>query len=380
MRRLQLGFVGGGQGGLIGEVHANGARLSNRWDVVAGALSSDSAKARSSGKAWMLAEDRIYTDFNTMAQREGEREDGIDAVVIATPNYLHHPVAMAFMDAGIHIISDKPLTLNSTLADELVEKQKSTGVVFAVTYVYASHVMVRQIRAMVRNGLLGELKQIHVEYFQEGAIDVTDQGENAAPWRLDPDMNGPSFTVGDIGTHAIQLAEFASNLQAMALRAEFHVSGAPKAMEDTAFMNLKFAGDVPGTLMVSQAAAGNHCGLKVRLFGTKAGLEWEQENPESIKFTPIDAPAQIISRGYTAGMDDAVASQFVRMPRGHPEALTDAWANLYLEIAQAIEAHKTDGAVRALPSEFPTVEDGAHGVRFVEAAIKSNASGQWVEY
>ncbi|MBX2835452.1 MAG: Gfo/Idh/MocA family oxidoreductase [Gammaproteobacteria bacterium] len=379
MGRLSLGFVGGGQGGLIGEVHANGARLSNRWTVVAGALSSNPDNALKSGRAWMLDDDRIYTDYRDMAEREGARDDGIDAVVIATPNYLHHPVAMAFMDQGIHIISDKPLTLNSSLASELVEKQKQTGVIFALTYAYASHVMVRQARAMVKQGLLGELRQIHVEYLQEGAIHVTDEGAEASPWRLDPEKNGPSFTVADIGTHAIQLAEFASTLKSTSLRADFHVTGAAKSMEDTAFMNLKFQGNVPGTLIVSQAAAGTHCGLRVRLFGTKAGLEWNQEAPETLAFMPIDAPCQTIARGYSAGMDETLASQFVRMPRGHPEALTDAWANLYLEVADAIDAHNS-GCSPSYPLEYPNVLDGAHGVRFVEAAIQSNHEDRWVDY
>ena len=376
-RHLRLGFVGGGQGAFIGEVHANGARLSNRWQIVAGALSSDPERARASGRAWMLAEDRSYSDYREMARAEAARPDGIEAVVITTPNHLHHPVAAAFMDAGIDIISDKPLT--STMADalDLVRRQRETGLVFGVTYAYAAHAMVRQAREMIRLGMLGTVRQIHVEYFQEWALELSDQVE-PKPWRLDPAKVGRAFTVGDIGTHAMHLAAFATGLDVERVRAEFHVSGQPKALEDTAFMHLRFAGGVPGTLMVSQAAAGTQCGLKLRVFGTQGGLEWEQEKPEFLRFTPFDAPTQVYGRGYGGGMLDA-AVRFVRMPRGHPEALTDAWANLYTELAVAIEARRAGTPLPAGLLNFPTVWEGAQGVRFVQAAIESNDSGQWVD-
>jgi predicted dehydrogenase len=376
-RRLRLGFVGGGQGALIGEIHANGARLSNRWDVVAGALSSDPERSRRSGEHWMLPADRIYTDFHEMAAREAARADGIDAVVIATPNHLHHAVATTFLEAGIDIISDKPLTTNLTDALDLVRRQKETGLVFAVSYAYASHAMVRQAREMIRAGMLGEIRQIHVEYFQEWAVNLTDE-EGGAPWRLDPAKVGPAFTVGDIGTHAYHLACFATGRDADQVRAQFHVSGKPKALEDTAFMHLRFEGNVPGTLMVSQAAAGTQCGLRLRVFGTLAGLEWDQENPDTLRFTPLDSPTQVIGRGYGAGMLEP-AIRFVRMPRGHPEALTDAWANLYTEAAVAIDARRSGQTLPEGLLAYPNVTDGAKGVKFIEAAIQSNASGDWAD-
>ncbi len=376
-RLLRLGFVGGGEGALIGAVHANGARLSNRWRIVAGALSSDPERARRSGRAWMLDEDRIYTDYRDMARREAVRPDGIDAVVIATPNHLHHAAAAAFMDAGIDVISDKPLTVTLDDALDLVRRQRESGLVFGVTYAYASHAMARQAREMIRAGLLGELRQIHVEYFQEWAIGVSGEaGER--PWRLDPAVVGPSFTTGDIGTHAMHLAAFATGRDVESVRAQFHVSGRPKELEDTAFMHLRFAGGVPGTLMVSQAAAGAQCGLRLRVFGSLAGLEWSQENPEHLYFTPLDSPTQIISRGYGAGMAPA-AARFVRMPRGHPEALTDAWANLYTELAIAVDARRSGVALPEGMLAYPDVVDGAKGVKFVQAAVRSNATGEWVD-
>jgi predicted dehydrogenase len=375
-RRLRLGFVGGGQGALIGQVHANGARLSNRWDIVAGALSSNSERAKASGKAWLLADDRVYSDYREMARAEAGREDGIEAVSIVTPNHLHAPIAKAFMDVGIDVISDKPLTTTFEEALSLAKAQDDSGVVFGVTYAYSAHVMVRQAQAMVRGGDLGDIRQIHVEYFQDWAMDITDQGDDA-PWRLNVAQNGPSFTVGDIGTHAEHLARFVSGLRIEAVRADFHVTGQPKALEDTAFMQLRFEGGVPGTLMVSQTMAGSQCGLRLRVCGTKASLEWHQEQPEFLHLRAIGAPEQIISRGHGAGMSPAT-ERLLRMPRGHPEALTDAWANLYLEFAVAIQARREG---RELPTDFlayPTIADGVDGMRFVEAAIKSNLTDAWV--
>lgn len=375
-RKLRLGFVGGGRGALIGQVHANGARLANRWDIVAGALSSDPERARASGKDWGFAEDRIYSDFREMAKSEAVREDGIDAVAIVTPNHTHADIAMAFMDVGIHVISDKPLTTTVEDAEALVAKQEETDVIFGVTYAYASYHMIRQAKAMVARGMIGEVRQIHVEYFQEWAMELTDQ-DGEIPWRLNVENSGGVFTVGDIGTHAEHLATFVSGLDLEALRADFHVVGKAKALEDTAFMNLRFSGGVPGTLMVSQCFPGSHCGLRLRVVGTKATLDWEQENPETLKFFPVGAPAQLISRGHGAGMMPE-AERFVRMPRGHPEALTDAWANLYLELGVAVGA-RIDGI--DLPPDlldFPDISCGLQGVRFCEASLKSSQTGEWV--
>jgi predicted dehydrogenase len=378
-RRLRLGFVGGGRGSFIGEVHANGARLSNRFDIVAGALSSHPETARQSGADWLLPPDRVYTSYREMAEREASRTDGIKAVAITTPNDTHHPIAAAFLDKGIDVICDKPLT--SALGDalDLVERQRRSGMVFAVTYAYAAHAMVRQARAMVREGAVGRIRQVHVEYFQEWALNAPAGAAKGAEWRLDRNRVGAGFTTGDIGTHAYHLACFVTGLAAERVRADFHVSGYAKPMEDTAFMHLRFAGDVPGTLMVSQAAAGTHCGLRLRIFGDQAGLEWEQENPEYLHFRPVGEPGRTISRGFGAGMGVA-ASRLVRMPRGHPEALTDAWANLYTEFAIAVDARRNGETLPEGLLEYPTIRDGALGVKFVEAAAESSAAGGvWVD-
>lgn len=373
-RRLRLGIVGGGQGSFIGKVHARGARLSNRWDVVAGALSSRREVALSSGREWLLPEDRTYTDFRTMAEREATRPDGIDAVAITTPNHSHHEIACAFMEKGIDVITDKPLTTNLEDALDLVRRQKETGLVFGVTYSYAANAMVRQARAMIREGLLGELKQIHVEYFQEWAMTPPEKSGAGAMWRINPDLVGKAFTTGDIGTHCHHLGSFVTGLPMIAVRAEFHTVGPPKPLEDTAFMHVRYKGNIPGTIMVCQAAAGTHCGLKIRVFGDKASLEWNQEEPEYLHFRPFNAPAQLLTRGEGAGVG-VHAARFVHMPRGHPEALSDAWGNLYEEFAIAIHARRTGTEIPAGMLEYPNVWDGALGVKFVDAAAESNRLG-----
>lgn len=374
--RLKLGLVGGGIGSFIGEIHATGARLSDRWELVAGAMSSDPDRSLASGRAWRLAEDRIYANHEAMAEAEAARPDGIDAVVIATPNHTHVPIARSFMRRGIHVICDKPLCNSLAEADGLADLQRQTGVIFAVSYCYASHAMVRQIREMIAAGELGRICQVHVEYFQDWALAMEEAGGSAKPWRLDPAHGGQSFTTADIGTHACHLASFTTGLKLEALSASFHIVGSPKPMEDTAFIQLRFEGGVPGTLMTSQAAAGTHCDLRIRIFGEKASLEWRQEQPEILWFAKPGAPKVMLTRG-DLGCGEAV-HRLKRLRAGFPEGLNDAWSNLYTEIGVAIDARKRGEPDRPDLVAFPDLEDGLAGVRFVEAAVRSNAAGgEW---
>jgi predicted dehydrogenase len=377
LRRLRLGMVGGGQGSFIGKVHARGARLSNRWDVVAGALSSRPEVALQSGREWLFDEDRIYTDYREMAAKEAARSDGIDAVAITTPNRSHHEIACAFMDKGIDVISDKPLTTTVEDALDLVRRQRETGLVFGVTYAYAANAMVRQARAMIRNGMLGNLKQVHVEYFQEWAMVPPAEGGPGSVWRANPDLVGRAFTTGDIGTHCHHLGTFVTGLRMDSVRAEFHRIGPPRPLEDTAFMHVRYDGDIPGTIMISQVAAGTHCGLRIRAFGDLASLEWNQEDPEHLHFKPFNAPAQLLTRGEGAAVG-IEAARFVHLPRGHPEALSDAWGNLYEELAIAVDARRNGVVVPEGLLEYPDVWEGALGVKFIEAASQSSLSGgEW---
>ena len=375
VRRLRLGIVGGGR---IAGTQTAAARLSNRWDVVAGALSSDPEKVTTKAAEFYIEADRAYASFEEMAKAEADRTDGVDAVMITTPNNLHHAAAGAMLDHGIHVLCDKPLTNEIGEADDLIARTKATECVFGVSYVMSCYPMIRQAREIVASGALGRINQIHVEFMQDWMIP---DGSHDAPhvkWRLDPKVSGPTSCVGDIGTHAAHLAQFVSGLRMTELRAEFHVCGAPKPLEDTVFMATRYENDVPGTLMATRLASGNRGGLRLRVFGSDGGLEWDMEDNERLKLNRFGEPDQIISRGHGHGVSSKT-ERFVRTARGFPEGLMEAWANLYTEFAMAIAARK-DG--RQTPPDWlglPGVEDGADGVRFIHAAVKSNsAGGAWV--
>lgn len=377
-RRLRLGMVGGGRGALVGQWHAGGARLSGRWDIVAGALSSDPETARASGRDWLFAEDRIHTDFRHMAADESARPDGIDAVAICTPNFLHRPVAEAFMEAGIDVICDKPVALSREECAAMEEVRDRAGVVFAVTYPYAYHPMAVQAQAMIAEGAIGAVRQVMVEYVQDGRTGAFDPGARRLAWRLDPGRGGRTATTGDIGTHAVHLMEFVTGQRIARLRADFHVCGCEKPMEDTAFVNFSLANGAPGAMWLSQAAAGNSCGLRLRVYGEKGGIEWDQEDPERLHVNMLGAPRQTILRGHGAGMHPR-AERMIRLPRGHGEALPDAWANLYVECAIAIEARRDGHDLPAGLLNLPDLADGARGVDFFHAAADSNdTGGVWV--
>ena len=376
-KRLSLGFVGGGKGGLIGEVHANGARLSNRWNIVAGCLSSNPKKAISSGRQWMISEDRIYTNFKNMALKESTRDDGIDAVVIVTPNILHYPIAKEFITRGINIISDKPLCINSKEAKELVRLRKKHNVFFGITYPYSFHSMAKQAKAMIQKGKIGKIRQAHVEYFQEWATFISDKNKKNIPWRLNKKISGYSFTTADIGTHAYQLLTYLTGKKVKSLLSNFYVTGQPKKMEDTAFMHLELENQIPATLMISQSMIGQHCGLSIRIAGDKGYIEWHQENPEKLIFSTYNKTKQILSRGYGDFIDKSIYP-FIRMPAGHPEALTDAWANLYISFANGLDSHNNKKDLKKV-SYYPSIDEGVSGVEFVEAAIESNKKKKWVK-
>ena len=377
-RRLRLGMVGGA-GGFIGPLHADGARLSGRWEIVAGALSSDPRRARDAAANWNLPSERAYASYKEMAMREAERPDSIDAVAITTPNASHHEICVAFLERGFDIICDKPLTTNLADALDLVERQRRAGVVFGVTHGFAAFAMVRQAREMVRAGELGRIRQIHIEFTQDWAVAPIPPDHKGGVWRIDPKLAGPSLTTADIGVHAHHMACFVSGLVLTSLRADLHVCGSPKPLDDTAFMHLRFAGNVLGTLFVSQAATGTNCNIRLRIFGEKAGLEWNHEYPDFLRFNRLNEPAQIIVRGPGAGMS-AAASRFNRVPRGNPQGWVDAWAGLYTEFAIAIEARRSGTRVPDGLLAYPTVVDGARGIKFLEAALESHrAGGAWVD-
>ncbi len=373
-RRLRLGVVGGGR---ISKTQAMAARLTDRWEIVAGALSSDSSMAISLGAQWDLDKERCYSDFSRMAKSEAERVDGIDAVMITTPNHLHYDAAKAFIEAGIHVICEKPLTNHYSQAEELVSLCDDHNVIFAVCYTMSAFPMIRQAREIIKDGALGTINQIHAEFMQDWMTSDTGADAPHVKWRLDPARSGPTSCVGDIGTHAAHLAQFVSGLQMTDLRAEFHVCGAPKPLEDTAFMMTRFDHKVPGTLMATRLAPGNRGGLRLRIFGSKGGLEWDLENCECLKLNIFGQPDQIITRGHGHGISKHIEN-FVRTGRGFPEGLIEAWANLYTEFAIAIGASADNIALEEGYLSYPTIAEGAWGVQFIEAAVQSHQQdGRW---
>ncbi|THK33677.1 Gfo/Idh/MocA family oxidoreductase [Ensifer sp. MPMI2T] len=377
-RRLRLGFIGGGRGGLVGRWHFAGARLSNHWEIVAGALSSDPDNAHASAGEWMIAPERSYSDWNAMATAEAAKDNGIEAVSIVTPNWTHHRIATAFLKAGIDVILDKPMTTTVSDAKELVELQRATDRLVIMTYPYAHHAMVRQAKHMIRNGAVGTVRQAHVEYVQEWATGPFSSDAKGALWRQDPEKVGRTSATGDIGTHAYHLLHTVTGQDIVRLRAEFHNCGAPKAMEDTAYITFRLENGAPGILLVTQAAPGQYCGLRIRVWGDRGGLEWDQERPEVLRYVPLREQEQIFVRGHGGGVLPE-AERLVHLPRGHGEALVDAWANLYAEAGLAIAARRTGYALAKDSVELSGVEDGLKGMLFIDACADSHESGgSWV--
>jgi len=374
-RRLRIGIVGGGR---IAVTQAMAARLSHCWEVIAGALSSDPQTAKIRGADWYLAEDRCYSSYQEMARTEAQRPDGIDAVMITTPNHVHYDVACYFLKAGIDVLCDKPLTNDFSEAADLVQLTHQTRQVFGVGYAMASFPMVRQAREMVKNGAIGKVCQIHVEFMQDWMIPEDVAQADHVKWRLDPARSGRTSCTGDIGTHAQHLAAFVSGLEMTHLRAEMHVCGAPKALEDTVFMMTRFAGDVPGTLLATRIASGNRGGLRLRVFGREGGIEWDMEQAEFLKFNRYGEPDQILSRGQGHGLEPCV-ERLTRTGRGFPEGIIEAWGNLYTEFAMAVAVRRDGVSMPVDWLNYPTVEQGAQGVRFIDAAVESHqAGGAWV--
>jgi predicted dehydrogenase len=378
-RRLRLGMVGGGRGGFIGAVHRYAARLDDRYELVAGALSSNPALAKESAAEQHIAPDRAYTDFAAMAQAEARRGDGIDVVAVVTPNHLHARVAHAFLDAGIHVICDKPLTTNIGDAERLVSKVEQTGLTFALTHNYSGYPMVRHARELVATGELGAVRTVQVEYAQEWlSTRLEESGQKQAEWRTDPTRSGPTGAVGDIGSHAFHLAEFVLGTSCHALLAELSVFVDGRSLDDDARMLLRFEGGARGALWCSQVAPGNENALRLRVYGEKAGLEWSQEQPNALRFSRLGEAPQTVTRGGPAA--GAAAAHATRIPAGHPEGYLEGFAQLYTDTAEQIAA-RLEG--RPPPADcllVPGVRDGLRGVRFIAAAVESSTSGgRWIE-
>ena len=366
---LRAGIVGGGSGAFIGAVHRIAAELDSQAQIVAGAMSADPETARTSAANWNL--ERSYDSFANMAEKEAELADGIDFVIVATPNHLHAPVATAFLEAGIHVACDKPLADTLEAAQSIAESVAESGRLFALTQTYTGYPMVREARDFVQSGRLGELRKVQVEYNQDWLKDpIENSGNKQAAWRLDPKRSGISCCVGDIGTHAQNLLEFVSGRKIESVCAELTSFVTGRQLDDDASMLLRLEGGARGTLIASQVACGEENSLTIRLYGTLAGLEWHQLEPNTLIIKPSDKPWERWRTG--AGYLGESAAQSARTPPGHPEGYLESFANIYIDFIADVRRV----AAGASPlRNYPGVEEGVQSMRFVDAAVKSSANG-----
>ncbi|MFH0919686.1 MAG: Gfo/Idh/MocA family oxidoreductase [Fibrobacterota bacterium] len=372
-RKLRAGIVGGGKGAFIGTVHRIAAQLDNEAEVVAGALSSDPAKAEASARDWYLQ--RSYASFEKMAEEESRRTDGIDFVIIATPNHLHYPIIRAFAEKGIHIVCDKPVAFNTKEAAEIVALVKKKKIVFALTHNYTGYPLVREARDIVRSGRIGEVRKVLVEYIQDWLLQPLEKsGQKQAAWRTDPKRAGASCCVGDIGTHAENLMEYITGLKISSLCADLTTFVPGRKLEDDANVLLRLSNGAKGILTCSQIAAGEENGLSIRIYGTKAGLEWRQMEPNCLYLKWPGAPIQTLRPGKPYLSKPTLEAG--RIPSGHPEAFLEAFANIYKGAIADIRNAKTG---KALQKNYPGAKDGLRGMRFIEACVKSSKQGaKWV--
>jgi predicted dehydrogenase len=367
-------MVGGGNGAFIGAVHRIAARLDDCYELVAGALSSDAARALASGAALHLDPDRCHTDYRAMARAEAGRADGIDVVAIVTPNHLHAPVATAFLEAGIHVICDKPLAISLDEGEALAALARARNRVFVLTHTYTGYPLVRHARELVASGAIGEVRQVHVEYAQDWMAEDASQsaGFQETNWHNDPRRAGPSGCTGDIGTHAFHIAGFVSGIQPHQLLAELHAFSPGRTLDDHVQVLLRYPNGARGTLWASQMATGSENALKLRVFGSKAALAFDQEHPNTLWLTPQGGSPQQLTRARVAG---AAARHATRIPSGHPEGYLEAFAQLYRDAAAQIHAVDAGLPVPDTAAWLPTVADGVAGLRFIEAVLASHRAG-----
>ena len=377
-RRLRYAMVGGGRGAFIGAVHRHAMALDGQYELVAGALSASPEKALASGRDLGLSDARSHGSWQALLDDELKRpaDERIDVVSIVTPNHVHHEVARAFVDAGFHVVCDKPLVHTSEQAEDLVARVAKQGTVFAVTHNYTGYPMVRQAREMVRAGVIGTIRKVVVEYHQgwlATQVEATDNKQ--AGWRMDPARSGIAGAMGDIGSHAENLAVSVTGLQIESLCADLTSFGPGRRLDDDASLLLRFAGGARGVLLASQIEIGCENDLRLRVFGERGSLDWRQEDPNQLVHAPVDGPRVVLTRN-APWLSDA-AKRACRLPAGHPEGFIEAFANLYLGVAADIRSRIERGRpAAAADAEYPRVEDGARGVRFIEKTVESSASAQ----
>ncbi len=380
-RKLRFGMIGGGRGAFIGAVHRIAAQMDGKAELVAGAFSSDAERSKLSGADLFLDPARVYGSYEEMARAESAApaDARLDFVVIVTPNHQHFPPAKLFLESGFNVVCDKPVTFNLAEAKALQKIVKKTGKVFALTHNYTGNAMVKQAREFVRNGDLGEIRKVVAEYPQGWlSTHLEASGQKQAAWRTDPKRSGAAGCIGDIGTHAENLARYITGLHLDSLCADLTTFVKGRKLDDDGNILLRFKGGAKGVLHASQISVGDENALNIRVYGTKAGLEWHQEHPNELIVKFPDKPRQIWRRGN--GYDGAAASRVTRIPAGHPEGYLEAFGNIYRDAFRAIEA-EVEGKPRPKDLDFPTIDDGVEGMAFIETAVKSAKLGaKWVKF
>ena len=371
MEKIKLGMVGGGEGAFIGEVHRIAARMDERFHLCAGALCSDPERSLKSALDLGLPEDRSYFDYKEMAISESQRDDGINFVSIVTPNHLHHPIAKAFLEVGINVICDKPMTMNSEEAQELIDISESSDLIFAVTYNYSGYPLIREAREIIKKGELGSIRIIKVEYIQDWLTEpIENTGQKQASWRVDPKKSGIGGSIGDIGTHAFHLAHFVTQQLPNKISADLSCFVEGRELDDNAHILMRYESGAKGMIWSSQVAPGNENNLKIQIYGEKGGLIWQQENPNELILNLLNQPSRGLTRGSSFVGDQS--ARLTRIPAGHPEGYLEGFANIYREVADEFSA-KISGKPISKDILYPTSREGLYGVSFIEAAIESNS-------
>jgi len=375
--QLRYGMVGGGEGSFIGDVHRKAIAMDGLANLVAGCFSIYYDDTVRTAKKLCVSDDRVYKDFKEMASKESAREDGIDFVSICTPNATHFPIAKEFLEADINVVCEKPLTVDESEAKELAALAKEKNLLFAVTYAYSGYAMVKHAREMVRRGDIGEVRVVMGEYAQDWlATRLEDTGNMQASWRTDPSQTGKSNCVGDIGSHIENTVSYITGLKLKSICASLDSFVPGRTLDDNAEILVRFDNGARGVFWASQVAVGHDNGLKIRIFGSKGSIEWEQENPNYLKVAYVGGPVQILSRG--GGYMLPSAANVSRIPAGHPEGYYEAFANIYRNFATTLIKKKNGEDLS--DADFPTVEDGLAGVRFIGKAVESSQKGSvWVD-
>jgi predicted dehydrogenase len=381
MRKLKMGMVGGGSGALIGAVHRRAAAMDGEVQFVAGALSSTSEKALASGRQLGLPDKRNYASWERMLDEELSlpEEERVDFVSVVTPNHMHYPIARTFAEAGFNVVLDKPMVHTSEQAEDLTRVVEGSGVVFAVTYNYTGYPMVKQARHMVREGLLGDIRKVIVEYNQGWlASRLEEAGAKQAEWRTDPARSGIAGAIGDIGSHAENLVYTITGLEVSEICADLTTFVGGRRLDDDGNLLIRYEGGAKGVMIASQVSAGEENDLRIRIYGTEGGLEWRQEEPNYLYHRPAEEPERVLKRGNGYLYEEAKRAS--RLPPGHPEAFFEAFANVYKGVAATIRARQEQVEPDELPWDFPTVYDGARGVHFIEKTVESGRSDKkWLD-